>query len=215
MKNSSVPFSVPFSPVTLEGRRVRLEPLSLAHLPALQAAGAHDELWPYFVWSFAAPEAMKRFVETALADQQAGTALPFAIIEVATGETVGSTRFGAIDRHHRRAECGWTWLTPARQRGPLNTEMKYLMLRHAFEVLGWLRVEFKTDALNAKSRRALERIGATQEGIFRNHMVMHTGKIRDSVWFSVIDRDWPRVKRQLEQLMAVGRHAHAAGSVGK
>jgi RimJ/RimL family protein N-acetyltransferase len=191
-----------FPPVTLEGRHVRLEPLSLAHLPALQAAGAHEELWPYFVWSFARPEAMKKFVETALADQQAGTALPFAVVEAATGTPVGSTRFGAIDRHHRRAECGWTWLTPSRQRGPLNTEMKYLMLRHAFEVLGLLRVEFKTDALNAKSRRALERIGATQEGIFRKHMVMHTGKIRDSVYFSVVDSDWPRVKQHLEALMS-------------
>ena len=197
-----------FAPVTLEGRHVRLEPLSLAHLPALQAAGAHDELWPYFVWSFAAPEAMRRFVETALSDQQAGTALPFAVIELASGTPVGSTRFGAIDPHHRRAEVGWTWLTPSRQRGPLNTEMKFLMLRHAFEVLGLLRVEFKTDALNQKSRQALERIGATQEGIFRKHMVMHTGKVRDSVYFSVVDSDWPGVKQRLESLMA--RHGARA-----
>ena len=194
----------------LSGRHVRLEPLSLAHLPALQAAGADEGLWTYFVRSFAAPEAMRRFVESALADQQAGTALPFAVVDVASGTTVGSTRFGMIDRHHRRAEIGWTWLAPARQRGPLNTEMKYLMLRHAFEALGLLRVEFKTDVLNEKSRRALERIGATQEGIFRNHMVMHTGKIRDSVWFSVIDRDWPRVKQHLEALMARYDGARAA-----
>ena len=200
----------PFEAVTLAGRHVRLEPLSRAHLPALQAAGADEKLWTYFVWSFAAPEAMKRFVESALADQQAGTALPFAIVDVASGATVGSTRFGMIDRHHRRAAIGWTWLAPAHQRGALNTEMKYLMLRHAFEALGLLRVEFKTDVLNEKSRRALERIGATQEGIFRNHMVMHTGKIRDSVWFSVIDRDWPRVKQRLEALMARHDGARAA-----
>ena len=198
------------SELQLQGRHVRLEPLGLGHVPALQAAGADEGLWTYFVWSFAAPEAMRRFVESALADQQAGTALPFAIVDLASGATVGSTRFGMIDRHHRRAEIGWTWLAPARQRGPLNTEMKYLMLRHAFESLGLLRVEYKTDVLTEKSRRALERIGATQEGIFRNHMVMHTGKIRDSVWFSVIDRDWPRVKQHLEALMARYDGARAA-----
>ena len=144
----------PFEPVVLKGRHVRLEPLARAHLPALQAAGADESLWTYYVWSFAAPDAMQRFVESALADQQQGTALPFAVVDAASGTPVGSTRFGAIDRHHRRAEIGWTWLTPSRQRGPLNTEMKYLMLRHAFETLGLLRVEFKTDVLNAKSRRA-------------------------------------------------------------
>lgn len=199
----------------LLGRHVRLEPLSLEHLPALTAAGADPSIWQWYSITGATPEAMKAFVEDGLDMQAKGTDVPFTIIEASSGAIVGSTRFGAIERKHRRAEIGWTWLAPRCQRTGINTEMKYLMLRHAFESWRLLRVEFKTDSLNDKSRNALKRIGATEEGILRNHMVTYTGRVRHSVYYSVTDGDWPRVKQHLESLMAVGRHSHAAGSVGK
>lgn len=191
-----------FRPVTLEGRWVRLEPLEPRHLEALAAAGADESLWQYYARSFARPGTMAAFLDDAFDQQRAGTALPFAVVERARGEPIGSTRFGNIDRTHRRAEIGWTWYAPRWQRTPVNTECKYLLLRHAFEMLGLLRVEFKTDALNQKSRSALERIGATFEGIFRKHMVMHTGRLRDSAYYSIVDDEWPRVKRDLDQKLA-------------
>jgi len=142
-------------------------------------------------------DGMKAWIDTALAEQAAGRALPFVIVDAATGALAGSTRFGAVDRPNRRAEIGWTWLAPRFQRTGLNTETKLLMLAHAFEVWGCTRVEFKTDANNAKSRAALARIGAVEEGIFRNHMVRADGTLRDSVYFSIIDRDWPACKARL------------------
>lgn len=191
-----------FRPVTLEGRWVRLEPLAAEHLDALAAAGADESLWLYYARSFAKPGAMRDFFDDAFQQYRAGTALPFAVVERERGEAIGSTRFGNIDRTHRRAEIGWTWYAPRWQRTPVNTECKYLLLRHAFEALGLMRVEFKTDALNEKSRRAIERIGGTFEGIFRKHMVMHTGRLRDSAYYSIVDDEWPRVKRDLEHKLA-------------
>jgi RimJ/RimL family protein N-acetyltransferase len=191
-----------FSGVTLAGRHVRLEPLTLAHLPALTAAGADPAIWKWYSVNGATPETMRAFVEDALAAQAKGSAVPFTVFEQAGGAIAGSTRFGAIERKHKRAEIGWTFLRPDRQRSGLNTEMKYLMLRHAFEAWGLQRVEFKTDALNDKSRNALRRIGASEEGILRSHMVTYTGRVRDSVYYSVVDGDWPRVKQHLEGLMA-------------
>ena len=191
-----------FAPVTLQGRQVRLEPLALAHLPGLAEAGADDAIWQWYSVSARTPEQMRTFVEDALAQQARGTAVPFTVFEQASGRIVGSTRFGAIERAHRRAEIGWTWLNPRLQRTPANTEQKYLMLRQAFEQWGLMRVEFKTDSLNAKSRAALARIGAVEEGTLRNHMVTYTGRIRHSVYFSVTDADWPAVKQNLEQKLA-------------
>ena len=202
----------PFLPVTLAGRRVRLEPLMLAQLPALTVAGADPEIWKWYSVNGATPETMQAFVEDALAAQAKGTAVPFTVVEAASGDVVGSTRFGNIERKHRRAEIGWTFLTPRRQRTGLNTEMKYLMLRHAFETWNLMRVEFKTDALNDKSRNALRRIGATEEGVLRRHMVTFTGRVRDSVYYSVTDADWPRVKRHLENLMCHPEARRAEGS---
>jgi RimJ/RimL family protein N-acetyltransferase len=177
------------------------------HLPGLTAAGADPEIWKWYSVNGATPETMRAFVEDALDMRARGTGVPFTVFDAA-GEIVGSTRFGNIAPAHRRAEIGWTFLAPRCQRTGINTEMKYLMLRHAFEAWGLLRVEFKTDSLNDKSRNALKRIGATEEGTLRNHMVTFTGRVRHSVYYSVTDGDWPRVKRQLEELMA--RHGARA-----
>ena len=194
--------AVRFAPVTLSGRHVRLEPMSLAHLDGLRAAGADPEIFAWYPFPVSGAQNMRAFVESALKDQEQGKALPFVFIEPATGAVIGSSRFGAIEASHRRAEIGWTWLTPRVQRTPVNTEAKLLMLGHAFEALQLIRVEFKTDSLNQKSRNALLRIGAAEEGTFRNHMVTHSGRLRHSVYFSVIDADWPAVKARLEDKLA-------------
>ncbi|NGY03530.1 GNAT family N-acetyltransferase [Solimonas terrae] len=194
-------FAAPDLPV-LSGEHVRLEPLQAMHLDALIAVGSDPAIWAWYPESAATPDGMRRFVEVSLAARAAGTALPFVQIDAASGRIIGSTRFGAFDQRHRRAEIGWTWLAPAYQRTPINTESKYLMLRHAFEALGLMRVEFKTDVLNEKSRRALKRIGASEEGVFRRHMLTESGRVRDSVYFSVVDVEWPHVKRHLETLLA-------------
>ncbi len=201
----------------LEGRHVRLEPLKLEHLPALTAAGADPSIWQWYSVNGATPETMRAFVEDGLDMQAKGTGVPFTVFEQATGAIVGSTRFGAIEHKHRRAEIGWTWLATRCQRTGINTEMKYLMLRHAFEAWKLQRVEFKTDSLNAKSRNALKRIGATEEGTLRNHMVTHTGRIRHSVYYSITNDDWPAVKRRFEERLlrgAVGRQSFAYDEQG-
>jgi RimJ/RimL family protein N-acetyltransferase len=185
-------------PVTLQGRHVRMEPLSAAHLADLAEAGSDREIWRWYTTTHFTPETMAAFIQTALKLQAEGTALPFATIDVTTGRAIGSTRFGNIARADRRAEIGWTWLNPAYQRTPANTEAKYLMLHHAFEELGCLRVEFKTDSLNTKSRNALLRIGAKEEGMFRNHMVCWDGRIRHSAYYSIIESEWPAVKAGLD-----------------
>ena len=180
-------------PVTLDGQHVRLEPVSLAHVPALWRAGAH-----YVMHS---GDDMRAYVESELAKQQAGLVVRFTTVARAIAQPIGSTSYLNIDRHHRRVEIGGTWITPTWQRSAINTEAKYLQLRHAFETLGCIRVEFKTDSLNTKSRQALARIGATEEGTFRNHMVMPGGRIRHSVYFGITNDEWPRVKAHLEGLM--------------
>ncbi|HUI42409.1 MAG TPA: GNAT family protein [Terriglobia bacterium] len=185
-------------PVVLEGESVRLEPLSLDHLPRLVEVGLGGDVFRWFPQPVRSADDMRAFVEASLADQAAGRALPFATIERRSGLAVGSTRYGNIDRDHRRVEIGWTWLAPAWQRTALNTEAKYLMLRYAFETWNCHRVEFKTDSLNVPSRRALERIGARQEGTLRNHMVTAGGRLRHSVYFSVIREEWPGVEAALE-----------------
>jgi len=189
-------------PVTLEGRHVRLEPLSFDHHAALSEVGLAEELWLWIPHPVRTLEDMREYIATALRWQAEGSALPFATVERATGKVIGSTRFMNIDKMNRRVEIGSTWLTPAWQRTAANTEAKFLMLRHAFETLGCLRVELKTDSLNEKSRNAILRIGAKEEGIFRNHMVTSTGRIRHSVYYSIIDSEWPSVKARLEEKLA-------------
>jgi RimJ/RimL family protein N-acetyltransferase len=186
-------------PVTLEGKFIRLEPLSLEHNAGLCEVGLDEELWRWTTQPVRTAEEMRAYVQAALDEQARGAALPFATIEKPSGRLIGSTRYGNIDRANRRVEIGWTWLGLKWQRTAANTEAKYLMLRHAFETWGCIRVEFKTDSLNEKSRAALLRIGAEEEGIFRNHMITSTGRFRHSVYFSIINSDWPAVKARLEQ----------------
>lgn len=186
-------------PVTLEGRYVRLEPLSLDHLAGLCAVGLDEAIFRWFPVPAHTAELMRAFIETALEGQRAGNALPFATVERASGKSVGSTRYGNIELAHRRVEIGWTWLAPAWQRTPLNTEAKLLMLRRAFEELGCIRVELKTDALNERSRAAILRLGAKEEGILRKHIITSTGRLRDTVYYSILDSEWPAVKAGLEE----------------
>lgn len=190
------------TPVTLSGRHVRLEPLSLGHLEPLCEIGFEESLWRWGVSSIQSLEDMRDYVATALQAQAEGTALPFVTIENSSDRIVGSTRYANIDKENRRLEIGWTWIAPRRQRTVINTEAKFLMLRLAFEVLGCNRVEFKTDSQNGPSRRALLRIGATEEGTLRNHMIVRGGRLRHSVFFSIINSEWPTVKADLEDKLA-------------
>lgn len=185
-------------PVTLEGRVVRLEPLSIVHHAPLCEIGLERELWQWIPERVTTPEEMRSYIEAALAAQASGTALPFATIERASGRAIGSTRFGNFDRANRRAEIGWTWLGIPWQRTAANTEAKYLMLCHAFETWKCIRVELKTDSLNERSRRAILRLGAKEEGMLRQHVVTWSGRLRHTVYFSILDSEWPGVKAALE-----------------
>jgi RimJ/RimL family protein N-acetyltransferase len=187
-------------PVTLRGRRVRLEPLTIDHVAALARVGLESELWRWIPTAVNNVDDMRQYVRIALDERGRGVAMPFVTIDQSDDRVIGSTRYANIDKANRRLEIGWTWLAPASQRTGANTEAKLLMLAHAFEVLGAIRVEFKTDALNAKSRAALARIGAIEEGTFRNHMITQSGRVRDSVYFSIIDKEWPAIKARLEGL---------------
>ncbi len=189
-------------PVTLEGSHVRLEPLSRSHHGLLCEVGLDEDLWQLTTTLIRTSEEMKNYIEIALSEFDAGRALPFAIIEKSSGKGVGSTRYANIERSHRRLEIGWTWVARQWQRTIVNTEAKYLLLTHAFETLGCQRVEFKTDSTNSRSRGALLRIGAKEEGIFRNHMIVPGGRVRHSVYFSIIDSEWKDVKRGLEEKLA-------------
>ena len=191
-------------PVTLTGRRIRLEPISLDHLDDLAAAGADPSIWALTIARPTDRAGIEAWIRSAMANAAAGTELPFATIDIATGRAIGGTRFMSIVPDHRRLEIGWTWLGLAHQRSGANREAKLLQLTHAFEALRANRVEFKTDARNDASRKALLGIGATFEGIFRSHMIMPTGPLRDSAWYSVISTEWPEVKARLEGLLARG-----------
>src|SRR3989475_12841355 len=194
------------APVMLEGRHVRLEPLAKAHLAGLAQVGLEEELWRWIPVPVRTVEEMAAYIETALQEQERGVSLPFALMEKATGRAIGSTRYGNIDRTHRRVEIGWTWVAREWQRTAVNTEAKYLLLKHAFETLGCIRVELKTDSLNARSRAAILRIGAREEGIFRNHMITASGRIRHTVYFSIIDSEWPAAKARLEAILSSHQH---------
>jgi len=189
------------APVMLEGSHVRLEPLAKAHLAGLAQVGLEEELWRWIPVPVRTVEEMAAYIETALQEQERGVSLPFALMEKATGRAIGSTRYGNIDRTHHRVEIGWTWVAREWRRTAVNTEAKYLLLKHAFEMLGCIRVELKTDSLNEKSRAAILRIGAKEEGIFRNHMITVSGRIRHTVYFSIVDSEWPAVKARLESLL--------------
>jgi len=189
------------APVTLEGRHVRLEPLSQTHQPDLAVVGLEENLWRWIPVPVRTPEEMSAYIATAVDEQARGVSLPFALIEKVSGQAIGSTRYGNIDRTHHRVEIGWTWVAPEWQRTGVNTETKYLLLRHAFETLGCIRVELKTDSLNEKSRNAILRIGAKEEGTFRNHMITASGRTRHTVYFSILNSEWPAVKASLQNRM--------------
>ena len=186
-------------PVTLVGDVARLEPLDARHAEALYVAGRHSDIWAFMpVDPSASVQDMRAWIAAALAARDDGTQVPFAIVARATDACVGSTRYLAISPHDRGLEIGWTWLTPAVQRTAVNTECKYLLLRHAFETLGAIRVQLKTDRRNITSQRAIERLGAVREGVLRKHMIVRHGYQRDSVMYSITDDEWPAVKAGLE-----------------
>ncbi len=184
-------------PVILEGNRVRLEPLRPDHLDDLCAVGLDSTIWKLSPSQIADREAMAKYVADALSEQDRGVSLPFVTRLQSDGQIVGSTRFGNIDVANRKVEIGWTWIAPAWQRTFVNTEAKLLMLTHAFEVWHCVRVEFKTDVLNDRSRNGILRLGAKPEGIHRNHMITDSGRFRDSIFFSIIETEWGEVKKNL------------------
>lgn len=189
-------------PITLASPFVRLEPLTIDHVPALARVGLDPSIWSWIPTPLADIDAMRAWVALGLDEQRRGLALPFAIVDATTGEVIGSTRFANIDATNRRLEIGWTWLAVSHQRTAANTNAKRLLLGHAFDALGAMRVELKTDALNVKSRNAILRIGATQEGIFRKHLITASGRVRDTVYFSILDTEWPDVRRRLDARLA-------------
>jgi RimJ/RimL family protein N-acetyltransferase len=187
--------------VVLDGDFVRLEPMTLGHHGGLSEVGLDPEIWRYTLVVVKTPDEMRSYMESALDLQRDGTTLPFVTIERSSGRIVGSTRFGNYDAANRRIEIGWTWIAPRWQRTAINTEAKYLMLTHAFEKLGCVRVELKTDVLNTPSRKAMLRIGATEEGVLRKHSLVWDGRYRDSIYYSILDEEWPGVKQQLEKML--------------
>jgi len=192
---------VKIEPILLQGRSVRLEPIRREHCEMLWEA-AKDSAEAIFRWIPYPMRSLAEFetwIDKAFAEQERGESLVFATIDQAAGAVAGSTRFMNIDRANRRVEIGSTWLAPAYQRTAINTEAKYLMLRHAFETWNCIRVELKTDALNQKSRNAIARIGAKEEGTLRQHLVTWTGRVRDTVYFSILEAEWPGVKATLEE----------------
>ncbi len=185
--------------VTLEGRYVRMEPLDLSrHWDGLLAIGLDQDLWAHTLAKVKTEALLRGYLETALAEEKTGTVLPFATVHVASGRVAGSTRFANWVAEHRRAEIGWTWVGREFQRTVVNTEAKYLMFRHAFETLGLRRVELKTALSNERSQAAMTRLGLVREGVFRQHMINEDGSNRDSVYFSIIDGEWPAMKARLE-----------------
>jgi RimJ/RimL family protein N-acetyltransferase len=188
-------------PVTLEGSTVRLEPIRREHAEIFWeiAKESLDDIFQWIPYRVKTREDFERLVEKIFEEQERGESVAFATVDRRSGQVIGSARFMNIDRANRRVEIGSTWIIPAWQRTAVNTEAKFLMLRHAFEVWNCFRVELKTDALNLKSRNAILRIGAKQEGTLRRHVVTWTGRVRDSVYFSILDSEWPSVKTTLEQ----------------
>ncbi|SAL13490.1 GCN5-related N-acetyltransferase [Caballeronia terrestris] len=191
----------PLQPVLI-GKTVELRPLQREHAPDLLRAAADGELWNMKLTVVPGPDTIEQYIAKALEGRDAGTVMPFVIVMRDSGRAVGSTRFWKIDRVNRKLEIGHTWLGESMQRSGVNTEAKFLLLAHAFEVMRSVRVQFTTDELNEKSRTAILRIGAKQEGIVRHERIMPDGRVRNSVRFSIIDSEWPDVKAMLLAKMA-------------
>jgi len=188
-------------PVTLQGARVRLEPMSHIHAAGLLAAASASEIWRYMPINLNSLDAVAAWIDVSLDARMTGTEAAFAIIETGTDRVIGSTRFMDIRPVHRGLEIGWTWLAKDQWRNGINTECKFLLLDHAFGTLEAIRVQLKTHRLNFRSRRAIERIGAQFEGILRNAVILPDGRFRDSAYYSVIDAEWPAVRAHLLKLM--------------
>ncbi len=192
-------------PTPLAGEFVRLEPLEEGHADALWKATLDTDVWRWMPYHLHSADEMSGFISAARKLNEAGVALGFAIALQGSGEPVGLTGYWNADHGHRRVEIGSTWVTRAHQRTRVNTEAKFLLLRHAFETQDCVRVEFKTDARNKRSRSALARIGAIEEGVLRHHMVLPDGTLRDSVYFSILATEWPAVRERLRGFLARGR----------
>jgi RimJ/RimL family protein N-acetyltransferase len=189
-------------PVTLTGRFVRLEPMTEAHIPALAEIGVGQGFWKFMVYGeMQTEEHMRGWVRDILSRAEKGTDLPFVVIHLASGRVAGATRYLNIMPGDRGLEVGGTWYGLEFQRTPVNTECKYLLLKHAFETLGCIRVQLKTDLRNERSQKAIERIGAVREGVLRNHMILPDGCIRHSVFYSILDTEWLEVKKKLEEML--------------
>jgi RimJ/RimL family protein N-acetyltransferase len=188
-------------PISLQGRHAALEPLTEAHHDALAAAVCDGQLWKLWYTSAPAPEAMRAWIAAALAMRERDGALPFVIRDMRDGSVVGATRYFHVDANNRRLEIGHTWLAQRAQRSGINTEAKLLLLGHAFETLQCIAVEFRTHWMNQQSRAAIARLGAKQDGVLRNHQRLPDGTLRDTVVFSIIDAEWPTVKRHLQHLL--------------
>lgn len=189
-------------PVTLTGRVIRLEPMVEAHLPGLAEIAFDPTIWRFMLYGdIRTEDDLRNWIREILNRQAQGTDLAFTVIHLESGKPAGCTRYLEIRPNHRSVEIGGTWYGKAYQRTGVNTEAKYLLLQHAFETLGCIRVQLKTDLLNERSQRAIERLGAVKEGVIRNHMVLLDGRIRNSVIYSIIDSEWPAVKQNLELLM--------------
>ncbi|HVL56456.1 MAG TPA: GNAT family N-acetyltransferase [Burkholderiaceae bacterium] len=196
---SSGPAAAPWppGPLTLEGEWVALEPLTAGHAAGLRDAAADGRLWELWYTIVPAPDAIDAWIETALAQQRAGRAVPFAVRRKRDSRIVGSTRYMNVEEAQRRLEIGTTWYSASVQKTGLNTECKRLLLAHAFDALGCIAVEFRTHWFNHASREAIARLGAKQDGVLRNHQRLPDGSLRDTVVFSVIDVEWPAVRRHL------------------
>ncbi len=189
-------------PTTLQGKQIRLEPLRREHAAALLAAGQAPEIW---TWLSAAPTTlagMEEWIAAALGAQDEGREVPFTVVDCSRERVIGSTRYMDIEAANRSVEIGWTWYTPDAWGTVVNPEAKYLLLRHAFEEWGAMRVALKTDTLNVQSQAAIRKLGARLEGALRNHRIRRDGTIRDTVLFSILDREWPEVKKALERRLA-------------
>jgi N-acetyltransferase len=191
----------------LEGTHVKLLPLSFAHLNALCEIGLDENLWKLGTKQIKTRNDMLEYIQEAVSLRDKSEAFPFAAIEKSSGKIIGSTRYGNIDLKNKRLEIGWTWIAQPWQRTPINTEAKYLMLQYGFEVLRLIRVEFKTDLLNERSKNAIRRIGAKEEGIFRQHIITENGRIRDTIYYSIIDKEWPEIKISFEEKLLAKKTA--------
>jgi RimJ/RimL family protein N-acetyltransferase len=190
-------------PIVLTGKHVRLEPMTEAHAPALAEIGVGQPFWDFMVYGrMETADDMRGWVQDILSRAEKGTDLPFVAIHLSSGRVAGATRYMNIMPHDRGLEIGGTWYGPEFQRTVVNTECKYLLLSHAFETLGCIRVQLKTDLRNERSQKAIERIGAVKEGILRNHMILPDGHYRHSVFYSILDTEWSKVKKRLEEMMA-------------